>query len=357
MTRRIRAAVVERAATGPVLRDVDLAPPGPHDVWVAVAASGVCHTDLAYASGSLWDAFPAVLGHEFAGTVEAVGDAVTRVAPGDRVVVVNPHCGHCAACERGMPVLCRAQDDIPQPYADDGLLSSNGGFAEVAVVHELGCVPVPDDVPMEVAAVTGCAVTTGLGAVFNVARVAPGETVAILGCGGVGASVVMGARVAGAERIVAADPAAARRELASRLGATDTADGAEAGLREIAPDGFDHVFEASGRPEVMEAAVRLACRGGTATIIGAPPFGSSFRVDGFDFVVRQRRILACLRGSVRPHRDLDAYFRLYRRGLLDLDALVSSRRPLEEVGDAFRAAAEPDAGIRVLLTPGGAPAR
>jgi alcohol dehydrogenase len=203
-------------------------------------------------------------------------------------------------------------------------------------------------VPLDVAAVVGCATSTGLGAVFNIAEVEYGSTVAILGAGGIGLNVLMGCVVAGAERIVVADPRAERLALATELGATDVVAPTEEALREIAPAGFEYVFESAGFPEPMELAIRVTERGGTATLIGAPPPDAEIRINALDFVPSQRRILGCLTGNVRPNVDFDRYFRLFARGRLPLDRLITGSVPLEQISEGFRRnrAAE---GIRTVV--------
>ena len=349
-----RAAVIRAVGGAPEICTVEL-PPLEHDeVRVRLVATGVCHTDVAWADGQLTDTFPVVLGHESAGVVEEVGLAVTAVKPGDRVVLALAHnCGHCVYCETGRPMLCGRRNERPPRLILDGspLVQGfgTGGFAEQTIVPEVSVLPVPDDVPLSVAAVVGCATSTGLGAVFNIAEVQYGTKVAILGVGGIGLSVLLGCRVAGAERIVVVDPDPWRRDQALALGATDALPPDEPAVRALEPDGFDYVFESAGRADAMETAVRLVARGGTVTLIGVVPPGTTIRVDARAFIPSQSRILGCLTGNVRPHVDFDRYFRLYRRGLLDLAALVTSTVPLEAVDLGFSRCREGE-GIRTLVS-------
>lgn len=353
LNQTVRAAVVAGAGHDPQIVDVTLAPLRDDEVRVRVAATGICHTDVAWAAGELFDSFPVVLGHESAGTVVDVGTAVRRVQPGDLVVLaLAHHCGHCRYCERGMPMLCRQRTEArPRLFLDGAPLIQGfgtGGFAEETIVREVSAIPVPADVPLPVAAVVGCATSTGLGAVINLAQVEYGSTVAVLGAGAIGLSVVLGCRVVGAERIVVCDPIPQRRARALSLGATDAVEFSESSLRELEPNGFDYVFESAGRAEAMEAAVRVAGAGGTVTLIGVVPPGTTIRIDARKFVPSQCRILGCLTGNVRPNVDFPKFFALYRRGLLDLDALVTTTVPLDEIGSGFHRTRSGE-GVRTLV--------
>lgn len=210
-----------------------------------------------------------------------------------------------------------------------------GGFSELVVVGESSVIRIPDDVPIDVAAVVGCATATGFGAVFNIAHVEYGSRVAILGGGGVGLNIAMGCVLAGAERVVVVDPNEARRALALELGATDAIPPDDEALRELAPSGFEYVFESVGRQETMERAIRITQRGGTTTIVGAATPDTEFRVNALDFVPSQRRILGCQTGNVRPNVDFDRFYRLYSRGKLPLDRLVSAVLPFDRLSEAF----------------------
>jgi S-(hydroxymethyl)glutathione dehydrogenase / alcohol dehydrogenase len=319
--------------------------------------TGICHTDVGWAAGDIWDTFPVVLGHESAGTVSAVGAGVTQVKEGDRVALsLAHHCGHCFYFDSGHPMLCRERRSAPPRYFRQGVpifqAYGTGTFATATVVRESSAVKVPDDVPLEIAAITGCAVSTGMGAVMNIARVAAGSTVAVFGCGGVGLCAVMGSRVCGAAQIVAIDPAPGRREAAVKFGATEAVAPDEVELRRLAPEGFDYVFECAGRTEAMEMAIRLTRRGGDVVLIGAAKPDASIRVRALDFVVSQRHIHGCATGDIRPNVDFDRYFQLYRKRLLDLDTLISGRVSLDRIEEGFRRHAAGD-GIRTLVTIGG----
>jgi formaldehyde-activating enzyme len=292
MTMRTRAAVLWAAGEPLRLAEVELAAPGPHEVLVRIEASGVCHSDWNAATGTSAAALPAVPGHEGSGVVEATGEAVTAVAAGQKVLLSwLPACGACPPCQRGRPVLCEV---ATQQMAAGSL--PGGGFrlscegrrlhhysylstlAGHAVVHERSCIPVPAGTDPEVAALVGCAVMTGIGAVINRARVRPGSTVAVFGAGGVGLSAIMGARLAGAESIIAVEPAAPRRALALELGATLALDASSPQLTEALLDhshgGADYAFEAAGRPGLLESAFAVTRPGGMVVAIGIPPDGS-----------------------------------------------------------------------------------
>lgn len=352
---RVRAAVVEDEGQLPVFQDVDLAEPAYDEVLVRVAATGICHTDVAWARGEIFPTFPVVLGHETSGVVEAVGSGVTRVAKGDRVVVsLTHHCGHCRFCEAGHPMLCARRTESPPRITREGTPVFQGfgvgGFAEAIVVREVSCIRVPDAVPLEVAALVGCAVATGVGAALNVARVTPGSKVVVLGSGGIGISVVMGAALAGAEQIVVVEPSEDRRHRALKLGATAAVAPASSDLVELAGEGFDFAFESVGTIPTMQETLRLTRRGGTAVLIGAPDAREQLAIPALDFVSSQKRLLGCLTGDVRPNTDFDRYFRLYLSGKLDLDALITGTVPFERIQEGFKSSAEGQ-GIRTILTP------
>lgn len=349
-----RAAVVRTAGAPPVMEDIELPDPRADDVLVRVGASGICHTDLSCAAGRLGMPFPAVLGHEGAGVVEACGPDVTRFAPGDRVVVsVASHCGRCRYCERGYPPLCVDRFSGVAQYSVRGehVLQGYGTatFASKTLVRERSLAPVPEAVPLTVAAVTGCAVVTGFGAVVNDARVRPGSTVAVFGCGGVGASAIMGARISGAYRVVAVDPDPRRRLLALEVGANEAVEPDAAVLRELEPEGFDYTVEATGRVEAMELAVAVARPTGVITLTGLPSGEARLALPILEFTNTAKTLIGCNMGRMRPHVDFPAYFALYSSGRLPLDALIAAQLPLEEVARAFELARS-GAGARVLLT-------
>jgi Zn-dependent alcohol dehydrogenase len=337
------AAVVERAGDAPALHHVGLRPLQPDEVLVRTAATGICHSDIGWAEGQVYDRFPVVLGHEVAGTVERLGSAVVGLRDGARVAVSLAHrCGVCRDCEAGHPILCsRRTENLPRISLDGRPVFQGfgaGGFAELVVVRASSLVPVPDGVPWEVAAIAGCALATGMGSVFNLAQVPAGATVAVLGAGAVGLCSVMAAVVAGADRIVVADPHPERRASALAVGATEAVVPEEAALRELVPDGFDHVLESAGVAAAMELAVRVTRRGGTTTLIGVARPGTVLSLDAQDLVTGARRLLGSLNGDVHPTADFDRYFRLYLSGRLPLDALFTSRVGFSDIAAGFEQA-------------------
>lgn len=350
---KTRAAVVEKAGSPPHIEEVTLSQLEPDEVLVRICLSGVCHTDVAWAAGELFDEFPVVLGHESAGVVESVGNLVRRCKPGDRVALaLSHHCGHCVYCESGRPMLCDQRTQTRPRLLRKGrsLVQGYGtaGFAQHAIVGEGSAIPVPDGVPLAVAAVVGCATSTGLGAVLNVARVPAGAEVLVLGAGGIGLNIVMGCKLAGAGRIVAVDPKPERREFARQFGATDVLAPDEELVRQLRPQGFDYVFESAGVVTAMESAIRLTAKGGMAVLTGAAPPGTQVRFDALSVVGEQRSILGCLTGNVRPDIDFARYFALYQRGLLDLDRLITATLPFERIADAFELMHQTQ-GVRTMV--------
>jgi S-(hydroxymethyl)glutathione dehydrogenase / alcohol dehydrogenase len=352
--RRIRAAVLDRPGQPVRVTEVELAQPGAGEVEVAVAAAGVCHSDLHIVLGDWPHPVPLVLGHEGAGVVVAAGPAVTTVSPGDHVVLSwVPACGQCRPCRHGRPAQCQLAAEVVAPggvLADGTSRLRVGGrtayhylgvssFAERVVVAESAAIRVRPDAPLDLAALVGCAVATGVGAVQNTAAVPPGATVAVIGCGGVGLSCVQGARLAGAARIVAVDVVADKLAVARRLGATDAvhADGrpAVAALRALVPEGLDYVFDAIGKIATTEQAIAALGLGGSAVVVGLPPSGQQARFDPLALAEADQRILGCNYGSITPQRDIPRLVDLVMTGDLDLESMVSDRRPLAEAADAL----------------------
>ena len=352
--RRVRAAVLDRPGQPVRVTEVELARPRAGEVEVAVAAAGVCHSDLHIVLGDWPHPVPVVLGHEGAGVVAAVGPGVTTVSPGDHVVLSwVPACGQCRYCRRGRPAQCQLVAEVVAPggvLADGTSRLRAGGqpayhylgvssFAERAVVAESAAIRVRQDAPLDLAALVGCAVATGVGAVQNTAEVPPGASVAVIGCGGVGLSCVQGARLAGAARIVAVDVVAGKLAVARRLGATDTvhADGrpAVAALRALVPEGLDYVFDAIGKIETTEQAIAALGLGGSAVVVGLPPSGQQARFDPLALAEADQRILGCNYGSITPQRDIPRLVDLVMTGDLDLESMVSDRRPLAEAAAAL----------------------
>ena len=357
-------AAVMRAIGEPLrIEDIQVDGPGRREALVRTAATGVCHSDLHVVEGSLPTALPTVLGHEPAGVVEAVGAEVRHVAPGDHVIgCLSAFCGACEYCLAGRPNLCEGEATMRRA-GEPPRLSKDGepivqfvhlsAFAERMLVHENALVRIRRDVPLDRAALIGCGVTTGLGAVFNTARLPAGRTAAIIGCGGIGLSVVQGCRIAGAARIVAVDTAAWKLDLAARLGATDVIDAAAGNpvpaIVEMTSGGVDYAFEAIGTPATVRQAVRMTRKGGTIVMIGVVPAGMSVELPGADIVLREKRILGCMMGSNRFRTDMPRYIELYRRGQLRLDEMISARLPLDRVNEALEAMRQRAAARSVLV--------
>ncbi|MCI3272303.1 Zn-dependent alcohol dehydrogenase [Streptomyces cylindrosporus] len=325
-----------------VVEDLDVRDPGPGEVLVAISAAGLCHSDLAVVDGTIPFPVPVVLGHEGAGVVEAVGAGVTHVSPGDHVSLSTlANCGTCADCDRGRPTMCRKAIGRPgQPFTQAGRpvhqFASNSAFAERTVVKAVQAIRIPKDIPMPSAALIGCGVLTGVGAVLNRARVDRGDSVLVIGTGGIGLNVLQGARIAGASRIVAVDANPGKEAVARQFGATDFLASTD-GVRDLLPTGVDHAFECVGRVELVRQAVDLLDRHGQAVLLGTAPATAeaSFLVSS---MFLDKSILGCRYGSSRPQRDIPLYAELYRQGRLLLDELVTETYPVEDfekaVGDA-----------------------
>jgi S-(hydroxymethyl)glutathione dehydrogenase/alcohol dehydrogenase len=336
-----------------VVDDLEVRDPGPGEVRVALSAAGLCHSDLSVVDGTIPFPAPVVLGHEGAGVVEAVGAGVGHVVPGDHVALSTlANCGTCAECDRGRPTMCRQAIGRPRkPFTRAGSpvyqFAANSAFAERTVVKAVQAVRIPKDIPLTSAALIGCGVLTGVGAVLNRARVGHGESVVVIGTGGIGLNVLQGARIAGALRIVAVDSNPAKEAVARQFGATDFLTSAE-GVREVLPTGADHVFECVGRVELIRTAIDLLDRHGQAVLLGVPPASAeaSFVVSS---LFLDKSILGCRYGASRPQRDVALYADLYREGRLLLDELVTQTYPVE---DFEKAAADAEAGrvARGVLT-------
>ena len=354
-----RAAVVRGANETPRVETITLPDPGPGQVRVRMAATGVCHSDLSLANGTLSQRFPAVLGHEGAGRVVACGDGV-NLREGDAVVLNwTPACRECWFCVNGEPYLCeRAAEAASHPYAslDDGADVYPGlgvaAFASETVVAENACVRIPSDVPLQQAALLGCAVLTGVGAVLNAARVEPGESVVVIGLGGVGLSAVQGALIAGAGPIIAVDPSPDKGVLARRLGATEALQPSpELGKQVRALTGgrgADHAVECVGHADTIRAAWSATRRGGHATIIGMGGRSDVVSFNALELVHFARTIHGCMFGASDPERDLPVLLEHLRAGRLDVDALVTARIGLESLDIAF-ADLEAGRGVRSLI--------
>jgi S-(hydroxymethyl)glutathione dehydrogenase/alcohol dehydrogenase len=347
----VRAAVLTSVPGRVEIADVAVDAPGQGEVLVRTAACGLCHSDLLPVTGALSPPVPLVLGHEAAGEVEAVGPGVVDFAPGDRVVAcMSQYCGTCSACTRGETTLCERRDRPPLVREADraprlgtgdepvGQWLNVAGMAERFLVHERAVVKVAAALPVDVAALLGCAVLTGFGTVVNAARLAPGETIAVVGCGGVGLAAVATARMAGAARIIAVDPAAGALELAATLGATDLIDPAGTdpvkAVRAMT-GGVDHAIEAIGRPDTMRQVVDMVRPGGSSYLVGLAGPDVEMSINPFRAVWYQRTIRGVLMGANQFRRDIPRIAALYLAGRLPIDRLISARIDLEDAPAAL----------------------
>ena len=364
----MRAALLEQPGKPlAICDDIEIDDPRPGQVRVRVAHCGLCHSDLSAFDGVFPTPVPIVMGHEAAGVVDAIGPGVDSHAPGDPVVLTPcPPCGGCYWCVRSEPSLCvNASGIMTQSFPDGTTGLSRGGervyrglnvaaFAEYVVADARGAVKISKDVPLDVACVIGCAVQTGVGAVLNTARVEEGATVLVLGLGGIGLSVVQGARLAGASRIIVSDPVVERRNAAVAFGATDFIDPNEvdavARSREITEVGVDYAFECAGRGALVEAGVAATRNGGTTVCVGAPPIDEGIALSpAAVFTISEKKLVGCTLGSSNSLREIPRLIALWQNGRLDLDALITARRPLEEINEAcddLRASR----GVRTVLS-------
>ncbi|MFI2373286.1 Zn-dependent alcohol dehydrogenase [Streptomyces sp. NPDC018833] len=343
----MRAAVLHEIGQDKleVLDDVEAVGFGPGKVRIRVRATGLCHSDVSAMSGVLPQPAPFVPGHEGAGEIIDVGDGVTGLAQGDRVLLCwLPACGTCPACRRAQPHLCLAglmnagTPNFARPGGDVFGFAGTGTFTEEVVVDAACAVPIPDDVPFDIAALIGCGVTTGLGAAINTARVQAGSCVAVIGCGGVGISAIQGARLQGAAQIVAVDPVASRREAAMRFGATEAVPPealADASQRITAGEGFDYVFEVVGRSATARTAYETTRRGGTLCIVGAGAMDDHLRLNMFELFFDEKRILPSMYGGGDVPRSYERAIALWRAGRVDLQSLITHRVPLAGINDAL----------------------
>ena len=365
---QIRGAVLEQTGGPLTISELELAPPGPEEVLVRLRASGVCHSDWNAVDGTAETPCPAVLGHEGAGVVEEVGERVTRVRVGQHVALSwTPWCGECEECRRDLPQLCST---VWPAMATGGLmdgtprLSRDGEpvfhycflstFAEACVVPERSCVPIADDVPMDVAALVGCAVTTGVGAVLRTAQLQRGDRFAVVGCGGVGLSALMAAVAVGADPVIAVDAVPQKLDVARSFGATHAVlwagspGGTAEAVRALSSGGVDVAVEATGRPEAMEAAFLSTRVRGAAVLVGIPRHDAVLSLPAATIPRMERRVLGSIYGSSKPERDFESTLELYREGRLPLDRLVSHRLPLEDIERGFELMHSGDA-VRVVL--------
>src|SRR5579875_275129 len=345
------------------IEQVDVDEPRDHEVLVRTAATGVCHSDLHFVEGLYPFPAPAILGHEAAGVVEKVGKAVTYLAPGDHVISCpSVFCGYCDECMSGHPNRCsnrwatqRRKDDAPR-------LSQNGKpvrqfsdlstYAEKMLVHENALVKITKDIPLDRAALIGCGVTTGVGAALNTAKIEPGSTVAVFGCGGVGISAIQGARIAGARMIIAVDQFENKLAMAKKFGATHTIDASSTdpveAIVKMTDGGVDYSFEAVGLKKLAEQCFDCIKPGGTATIIGMIPVGQKVALDGPKFLT-ERKLQGSMMGGNRFRIDMPRYIDFYMQGRLNLDDMISKRARLENVNEAFESMKKGEVARTVLM--------
>jgi len=356
----MKAAVLYQPHLPLVVEEVDLRGPGPGEVVVRLAASGVCHSDYHVVKGEWANDLPIVLGHEGAGVVEEVGEGVATVEPGDHVVLSwMPNCGRCTYCITGRPHLCDHPPEVDQAsgmWKDNhrlNLFAHVASFAEYTLVPESGAIPIREEMPLDRASLLGCGVMTGVGAAINTARVRPGSTVAVFGCGGVGLNVIQGAALAGAGRIIAVDLTEEKLMFARRFGATDGVNAAGQNPVEAIGEltggaGVDYAFEAIGNLQAMEQAYASVRKGGMAVIVGMPPHGERMSFPA-TLLYGERRLTGSLYGSANLRVDIPRLVDLYLAGKLDLDTLITRRYALEEVNEAFAAMGAGQVGRGVIV--------
>jgi len=359
----MKALVLNAVGRGFNFEDVDIAPPIGREVLVNVPASGLCHTDLLFATHDMVPT-PAVLGHEVAGIVAAVGPDVAQITVGDHVVgSLAQSCGACAWCLSGRPFQCKYPESTLRRPTDAPRLSRNGvglfhgfglgGFAERALIHENQLAVVPKELPFPQAALLGCGVVTGAGSVLNTANLSTGDTVVIFGAGGVGLNAVSGARIAGASRIVVIDIQSKRLDEAKRFGATDVIDSTKTkpveAVRDLLPGGADHVFDFVGQKAVAEQGLAILGVGGGLYLVGVARPDVDIAVNIFNAIAGQKRIQGVNFGSTKAKRDIPMYAELYLQGRMNLDDLVSRRISLREVNEGY-AALKDGSLTRVVVT-------
>jgi S-(hydroxymethyl)glutathione dehydrogenase / alcohol dehydrogenase len=360
----MKAAVFHGPKMPLSIEDVELDKPQDREVLIKTVASGVCHSDLHFVDGLYPYAAPAVLGHEAAGIVEEVGKQVTYVKPGDHVICcLSVFCGYCEQCMSGHPNRCSNKAATQRNPQDNPRISQKGqpinqfldvsSYCEKMLLHENGVVKIREDFPLDRAALIGCGVTTGVGAVLNTAKIEPGSTVAVFGAGGVGLAAIQGARIAGARKIIAIDMFEGKLAMAKRLGATDTVDASSSDpvdeIRKMTDGaGVDYAFEAIGLKKVAEQAFLALKPGGTATVIGMIPVGQKVELDGYMFLT-ERKLQGSNMGSNRFRIDMPKYIDFYLQGRLNLDDMISRRGKLEDVNEAFRAMKAGEVARTVLM--------
>jgi S-(hydroxymethyl)glutathione dehydrogenase/alcohol dehydrogenase len=358
----MKAAVLREVNKPLEIEDIQHGDPSPREVLIRTVAAGVCHSDLHFQNGSYPYPLPAVLGHESAGVVEAVGSDVTYVKPGDHVITcLSAFCGHCEHCITGRMSLCQ-EPELQRPMDQPTRLAKNdepiaqflnlSSFAEYMLVHEHAIVKIRDDMPLDRAALIGCGVTTGVGAVIHTAAVEPGATVAVIGCGGVGLSAINGAAIAGAARIIAIDMVDSKLELARKFGATDVVNASETDVigevREMTGGGVHYSFKAIGLKQTAEQAFKILSFGGTATVVGMIPVGTMVELHGPEFLM-ERKMQGSNMGSNRFRVDMPRFIDFYLQGRLHLDDLISGRIKLDDINEGLEALESGEVARNVIM--------
>jgi S-(hydroxymethyl)glutathione dehydrogenase/alcohol dehydrogenase len=351
MSRKARAAICRELNQPVVVEEIAVEPPKAGEVTVKLAACGVCHSDLSATNGTLAMQLPLILGHEAAGEVVDVGNNVSSLSPGDHVVSSFIYmCGECRFCLGGRPVLCVEQGKAITTLPDGSVrthdargnplnvFSGCGVMAEYATLHKDNVVKIDPNIPLDRAALVGCAVTTGVGAVFNTARVAPGSSVAVFGCGGVGLNVIQGARIAGAQRIIAIDTLESKLDMAKQFGATDVLlfkEDPTKALKKLTGGGPDYAFECVGNGELAATAYRAIRRGGLAVVVGVAKPSDTTAVRTMTLPFEEKTLTGSYFGSCVPRNDFPRMLGLYMGGKLMLDELITRRYSIEEAPRAF----------------------
>jgi S-(hydroxymethyl)glutathione dehydrogenase/alcohol dehydrogenase len=351
MSRKARAVICRELNKPVVVEDITVEPPKRGEVTVKLGACGVCHSDLSATNGTIAMQLPLILGHEAAGEVVEVGDGVTALKVGDHVVSSFIYmCGECRFCVGGRPVLCLEQGKAITTLPDGtvrtrdargnalNIFSGCGVMAEYATMHVDNLVKIDPKIPFDRAALVGCAVTTGVGAVFNTAKVVPGSSVAVFGCGGVGLNVIQGARIAGADRIIAIDTLESKLTLAKQFGATDTLKSTEdstKALKKMTGGGPDYAFECVGNGELAAAAYRAIRRGGLAVVVGVAKAGDTTSLRTMTLPFEEKTLTGSYFGSCIPRIDFPRMLSLYLGGKLKLDELITRRYSIGEAPQAF----------------------
>jgi S-(hydroxymethyl)glutathione dehydrogenase/alcohol dehydrogenase len=358
-------AAVMRAQNAPLsLEEVRIDDPGPGEVLVKTAASGICHSDLHVIEGGLPVPPPCILGHEPAGIVEQVGAGVEDFVPGDHVIgCITQWCGVCKFCTHGRPYLCPTQYTGRPPGAAARLSGNDGSpllqfanlssFAEKMLCPERSLVKIRDDMPLDRAALIGCGVTTGLGAALNTVRIPAGASVAIVGCGGVGLAALQGARIVGAGKIIAVDTQAWKFDLARKLGATDCVNAKDgdpvAAVQGLTSGGADFVFECLGSVPTVQQSIAMTGRGGTTVLVGVVPITQMVPISAADLTLQEKHVTGSYMGSNRFRFDMPKYVEFYLDGRLRLDEMISSRLPLSDVNAAFDRLRKGEAARQVIV--------